>query len=267
MQSIDAHGWSRASFVTVVRDEDYQADNKTEEEEKLVQQLSAEQQSIIVRGRWKLIDGMHRCAAVVELFQQGKLSHPFLPATIMAGSMSPSEIQALAFAENLVKEQHVYVSLFDNLTMVRRTSEMLKSQGLANSAYAIAAHLSQLSKSSGFGTQFRTYTSIEAHLCDEAKLLLKEDAQRHVRSIDCVFSRNNLYSTSPPLYNRHALVQVAVMKRMLVKVDEMQKVRTKDKSATRVHIEHKQINQWVVVCESVHQQILLSDSHCVNCSS
>ena len=178
--------------------------------------------------------------------------------------MTMQEIQAMAFAENEMKAQHVYVSLYDNLTMIRRTTELLKSLGRPSSAHAVAAHLTDLRKSKAYGSQYRMFASIENHLCEEAKLLLKEDAQLHLTSNDCVFSRNNLYCTTPPLYNRHPRVQVAVMKRMIAAVEGMQKTAKPPKDsdrATRIQVEHKQINQWVGICESVHQQIELSDSH------
>ena len=66
VKSITDNGWSSGSSVTVIPDEDYQKDSKTEEdehEEKLVHQLPEAKRAIFIRGAWKLIDGMHRCAA------------------------------------------------------------------------------------------------------------------------------------------------------------------------------------------------------------
>ena len=180
----------------------------------------------------------------------------------MNAKMSMKDIQAMAYSENLVKEEHVYVSLYDNLTMVRRTKVTLESIKKTKthpvSARAIAVYLSQLGKGSGAGTQFRNYTAIEINLCDEGKALLQEDAQRHVRALDCVFSRNNMYSTN--LYDQNPVVQVSVMKRMLAKAEVINKARAKEKLASRVVIEIKQVNQWVAICQLVQEQIQLSDA-------
>ena len=264
-KAILLHGWINNSIISCVPDVDYQCDAESNEEQLALLQLLPEGQRKIYRsGRWKLVDGLHRCAAVAALFLEGKLPHPFIPAMVMSPNMLLKDAQAVAYAENEAHTVYVFVSLLDNLTAVCRAKEQLRSMDEKINDTTVAAFMNRMNrKATGRNTALRIYASLEAHLCGEAKELLKEDAEEHLKIEHCVFSKTNLHTTKPPVYKQHPLVQVAVMKRMIAWHGTELTLRSSNRAngqpAGRVTIEHRLIKDWVDVCINVHSQIQLSN--------
>lgn len=255
-ESIMRCGWTNNSMITCVPDVDYQGEAKSFEEEKQLLQLLPECDRKVYRhGRWKLVDGLHRCIAVSELFRSGKLQHPFIPVVVMSPTMLLYEAQALSFAENCANSEFVYMSVSDNLSVMRCAKQQLQEMGVPDNDSAVADRAAEMSNLKCKGKSIRPYAALESKLCAEAKELLQQDAEQHSREEQCVFSKNNLYMPSPPVYQQAAQVQVAVMKRMIERHNF-----DRESKNSRCKLELKLIGDWAKTCVSVKAQIEMSNA-------
>jgi hypothetical protein len=143
-QSIRKYGYIETSIVTVSEAhsvaenetvrciwERLSNDEKTsDEKEKLLLEKLKDNQRELVSGKWYIVvDGGHRCTSALNMYREGVLKHPYIPAIALSSAVNDTERQAIAATINEIAGDCIilsyivlYLISFSNYKIVRYQS-------------------------------------------------------------------------------------------------------------------------------------------------